>query len=68
MKNFRLWLIKRRLSSAYQSYIQALDASPAGRHMTEQLPSVISLKNRCNSLLAKLAKLDPASVPCTSIG
>lgn len=68
MKNFRLRLVKRRLKSAYQSYILALDASPTGRQITEQLPSVIALKDRCNSLLAKLAKLDPASVPCTSIG
>lgn len=63
MKNFRVWLVKRRLKTAYQSYILALDDSPAGRHMTEQLPSVIALKARCNSLVGKLAKLDPASVP-----
>lgn len=68
MKNFRIWLIKRRLKSVYRSYIQALDASPAGRHMTEQLPSVMAKKDRCNALLEKLAVLDPASVPFTSVG
>lgn len=68
MKNIRVWLVKRRLKSVYQAYMQALGASPAGRHITEQLPSVVAKKDRCNALLAKLAVLDPASVPFTSIG
>lgn len=68
MKKFRVRLVKRRLKAAYQSYIQALDSSSAGRDMTELLPSVLALRERCNPLLARLAQLDPENVPCTSFG
>ncbi len=68
MKQLRIWLIKRKLRAAYLSYRDMLDRSHAGRQMTEQLPSVASQKDRCNKLLAKLAQLDPANCPVTSIG
>lgn len=68
MKQLRIWLIKRKLRAAYLSYCNMLDRSHAGRHMTEQLPSVSAQKERCNKLLAKLAKLDPANCTATSIG
>ncbi len=59
VKNIRIWLLKRRLRAAYMSYRDALDDSRAGRHMSEQLPSVVARKQRVNRLLAKLAALDP---------
>ncbi|HBP1602180.1 TPA: hypothetical protein L5U90_003283 [Pseudomonas aeruginosa] len=68
MKQLRIWLIKRKLRAAYLSYCNMLDRSNAGRRMTEQLPSVSAQKERCNKLLAKLAKLDPANCTATSIG
>jgi len=67
MKKFRIWLIKRKLRSAYLTYRNMLDGSRAGMHMTQQLPSVAAQKARCNELLGKLAKLDPASCPISNI-
>lgn len=67
MKHLRIWLIKRKLRAAYLSYRNMLECSHAGRHMTEQMPSVIRQKERCNKLLAKLAEIDPANCRVTTI-
>ena len=68
MKQVRIWLIKRKLRAAYLSYTAMLDSSHAGRHMTDQLPSVAVQKARCNKLLQKLAQLAPEQCTVTSIG
>lgn len=67
LTKLRIWMIKRSLRNAYITYRDMLDNSRAGRHMTDQLPSVSVQKARCNALLSQLVKLDPKGCPITHI-
>lgn len=67
LTKLRIWMIKRSLRNAYITYRDMLDNSRAGRHMTDQLPSVSAQKARCNALLSQLVKLDPKGCPITHI-
>lgn len=67
LTKLRIWMIKRSLRNAYITYRDMLDNSRAGRHMTDQLPSVSAQKARCNALLGQLVKLDPKGCPITHI-
>lgn len=67
LTNLRVWMVKRSLRNAYLAYRNMLDNSRAGRHMTDQLPSVSAQKARCNALLSQLVKLDPKGCTITHI-
>lgn len=60
MKALVIWFTKRRLRRAYLAYCEMLDGSRAGLHVTSQLPSVAAQRQRCNALIARLRRLDPA--------
>lgn len=60
MKRLAIWFTRRQLRREYLAYLDLLDRSNAGRHITDQLPSVLRRKDRCNQLVARLRRLDPS--------
>lgn len=60
MRTLAIWFTRRQLRREYLRYLDLLDRSNAGRHITSQLPSALRRKDRCNRLVARLRRLDPS--------
>ncbi|QRE00620.1 hypothetical protein [Pseudomonas phage Itty13] len=61
LKRIRIYLLKRSLKASYTAYMEALESRDCGRELADSLPSVSRHRERCNVLLSKLRRLDPAA-------